>query len=248
MSAKVIVLGGPTASGKSARAMELALGEGGEIVCADSRQVYAGIGVAAAGPSDEERARVPHHGYGVLDPAREIMSAGRFVAFADALIAEIHGRGRVALLVGGTGLYLRAWRFGLDAPRDEAEPRRDMAAFLARPPRQAALGARFELVDAPLAELEPRIRARAERMFAGGIVDEAARLRARLPADHALLQTLGTAEALALLDGTLDEEAAIARTALRTRQYARRQRTWFKREDWWAAASGQGLSSAGNPR
>lgn len=248
MSGEVVVIGGPTAGGKSALALALAEAEGGEIICADSRQVYAGIGIAAAGPSDDERARVPHHGYGALDPKGELMSAGRFVAMADALIADIHGRGRVAILVGGTGLYLRAWRFGLDAPRDEAEPRRDMAAFLARPPRQAAAGARWLLVDAPLPELEPRIRARAERMFAGGIVDEAARLRARLPADHALLQTLGTAEALALLDGTLDEVGAITRTALRTRQYARRQRTWFKRENWWAIASPQGLSSAGNPR
>ena len=248
MSGRVVVIGGPTAAGKSALALQLAAAHGGELVCADSRQVYAGLLVASAGPSDDERAQAPHHGYGALDAAADTMNAGRFVAFADALVADIHARGRLAILVGGTGLYLRAWRYGLDAPRDEGEPKRDMAAFLARPPRPQATGARFLLVDLPLEELEPRIRARAARMFAGGLVDEAARLRARLPADHPLLQTLGTAEALALLDGTLDREGAIARTALRTRQYARRQRTWFKRERWWDAPSPQGLSSPRDPR
>lgn len=248
MSGPIVVIGGPTAAGKSALALQMARELGGEIVCADSRQVYAGIAIASAAPDDDELAAAPHHGYGAIDPAADTMNAGRFVDFADERIGQIHARGRVAILVGGTGLYLRAWRFGLDAPRGEDEPKRDMAAFLARPPRPAAAEARFLLVDAPLLELEPRIRARAARMFAGGIVDEAARLRARLPAEHPLLQTLGTAEALALLDGSLDEEGAVARTALRTRQYARRQRTWFRRETWWSAASPQGLSSPRDPR
>lgn len=248
MSRGVVVLGGPTTAGKSALALRLAVEEDGEIVCADSRQIYTGLSIAAAGPTDDERARVPHHGFGVVDPAGEPMSAGRFVAFADRCIADILERDRLAIVVGGTGLYLRAWRLGLDAPREAGEPRRDMAAFLERPPRQVAAGARWLLVDAPLETLEPRIRARAESMFSAGIVEEAARLRERLPPEHALLQTLGTAEALALMDGTLDREGAIARTTLRTRQYARRQRTWFRRESWWSAPGAEGLSSPRDPR
>ncbi|MCC7072374.1 MAG: hypothetical protein IT383_13680 [Deltaproteobacteria bacterium] len=248
MSAHIVVIGGPTGAGKSAHALRLALELGGEIVCADSRQLYAGLPIASAGPTSDERTRAPHHGYGTVDPLDPPMSAGRFVEIADALVTEIHARGRVAVLVGGTGLYLRAWRFGLDAPRQPGEPPRDMAAFLTRAPRACAANARSLLVDATLDELEPRLRARAARMFDEGLVDEALALRARLPADHPLLHTIGTEEALALADGTLDRVAAIARTVLRTRQYARRQRTWFKKEPWWERSSPVGLPEGRDPR
>lgn len=248
MSARVVVIGGPTAAGKSALALALADQLGGEIVCADSRQVYAGLPIASAGPTVEERARAPHHGYGAADPLGPPMSAGRFVEVADAIVDQVHARGRVAILVGGTGLYLRAWRFGLDAPRQPGDPARDMAAFLARPPRASAANARYLMVDATLDALEPRLAARAARMFDDGLVDEALALRARLPADHALLRTIGTEEALALADGVLDRAAAIARTALRTRQYARRQRTWFKKEPWWTLSSPLGLPDGRDPR
>ncbi len=248
MSARVVVIGGPTGAGKSALALRIAGELGGEIVCADSRQVYAGLPIASAGPTADERARAPHHGYGVVDPLGAAMSAGRFVEVTDALVAEIHARGNVAILVGGTGLYLRAWRFGLDAPRQPAEPARDMAAFLARPPRACAASARFLLVDAALDVLEPRLHARASRMFHDGLVDEALALRARLPADHPLLRTIGTEEALALADDALDLAAAVARTAQRSRQYARRQRTWFKKEPWWERSSPLGLPEGRDPR
>jgi tRNA dimethylallyltransferase len=101
---------------------------------------------------------------------------------------------------------------------------------LRRPPR---FDARWLLVDAPLDALEPRIRTRARAMFDHGLLDEAKALRARLPAGHRLLDTLGIAEALAVADGAIDVDTALARTSLRTRQYARRQRTWFKKESWW---------------
>ncbi|MBI1946425.1 MAG: tRNA (adenosine(37)-N6)-dimethylallyltransferase MiaA [Deltaproteobacteria bacterium] len=248
MSARVVVIGGPTAAGKSALALEVALQLDGEIVCADSRQVYAGLPIATAAPTAEERARVPHHGYGVLDPAGAPMSAGRFVDMTDQLVADVVARDKVAVLVGGTGLYLRAWRFGLDAPRRPDEPARDMAAFLRRPPRPQARDARYLLVDATLDLLEPRLRERAARMFERGIVEEALALRARLPPEHALLQTIGTAEALVLADGALSLDEAVARTALRSRQYARRQRTWFKKEPWWSAPERVGLPDEHNPR
>lgn len=284
-----VVIGGPTASGKSALALAVAEAVGGEIVCADSRQVYAGMTVAAAGPDDDERARAPHHLYGAWSPA-ETVTAGAWAARVDGVVADIMARGRVPVVVGGTGLYLRAWRVGLMEPSDEAvrarlddEAERDGVAALHQrlaavdPDAAAAIAptdrvrvvraleivtlkggprgatdlatlparvdARWLLVDAPLDVLEPRIRARAERMFrpcAPGappaIVAEALLLRARLGVGHRLLATLGTEEALALEDGTLTLEAAVARTTLRTRQYARRQRTWFKKEPWWIRA------------
>jgi tRNA dimethylallyltransferase len=108
----VVVVTGPTASGKSAAALELAEQFGGEIVNADSMQVYRYLDVGTAKPGDAERARVPHHLYDVVTPDVEY-SAGRYVVEARAAAAEIHGRGRTVLLTGGTGLYIRAFLTGL---------------------------------------------------------------------------------------------------------------------------------------
>lgn len=293
-SPTVVVVGGPTAGGKSALALALAERLGGELVGADSRQLYAGLSIAAAGPDDDDRARVPHHLYGTVPPT-ETLSAGRFVAMADGAIADVVARGRVAVVVGGTGLYLRALRTGLDdgLPSDAAvraqldeELRarglralverlrtldaaalhgldvqnpvrvvralelamlgasasvRDVDAVLQRPPRAIVGDARWLLVCHEPSTLAARIERRARHMFASpAIVDEAVALARVLPAEHALLQTIGIAEALAVAHGSLDVEAAITQTSARTRQYARRQRTWFKKEPWWTEIRSQG--------
>ena len=107
MTPGVLILTGPTASGKSALALQLAERFDAEIVGADSRQIYRGMPVGTAAPSDEDRARVPHHLVGFLDPS-ERYSAARFVADALAAIAEIHARGKRAIVAGGTGFYVRA--------------------------------------------------------------------------------------------------------------------------------------------
>lgn len=103
----VIVVSGPTASGKTEIALALAERLGAEIVGADSRQIYAGMAIGTAAPLASERARVPHHLVGFLAP-HERYSAARFVEDALAAIAGIHARGRSALVVGGTGFYIRA--------------------------------------------------------------------------------------------------------------------------------------------
>jgi tRNA dimethylallyltransferase len=110
--APVIVIGGPTASGKSALGIELALRFGGEIINADSMQVYRGMDIGTAKPSAAERARVPHHLLDVVAPD-EPYHAARYAADAAAAIAAIRSRGRVPFLVGGTGLYIRAALYGL---------------------------------------------------------------------------------------------------------------------------------------
>ncbi len=107
MNAPVVVLGGPTASGKTALAIALAERIGAEIVNADSRQVYAGMAIGTAAPSPDQLAAVPHHLVGFLDPL-ERYSAARFVADALAAIDGIHARGKRAIVAGGTGFYLRA--------------------------------------------------------------------------------------------------------------------------------------------
>jgi tRNA dimethylallyltransferase len=108
----VIFLMGPTASGKSALAMAIAARVPVEIVSVDSAQVYRGMDIGTAKPSATDRAAVPHHLIDICDPA-ERYSAGRFAEDARRLIAAIHGRGRLPLLVGGTGLYFRALQRGL---------------------------------------------------------------------------------------------------------------------------------------
>jgi tRNA dimethylallyltransferase len=107
VSTGVLILTGQTSSGKSALAIALAERFGAEIVGADSRQIYRGMPIGTAAPSEADLARVPHHLVGFLDP-RERYSAARFVADALAAIDAIHARGRRAIVVGGTGFYVRA--------------------------------------------------------------------------------------------------------------------------------------------
>jgi len=146
MSKKPIVIAGPTASGKSALALELAELLGGELVCADSRQVYAGMRIGTAGPSDQELARVPHHLFNVVDP-RTRFDAGAFVAAATAAVADVEARGLVPIVVGGTGLYLRALRFGLsDVPAQDAALRDKLAREI-ETLGTAALHARLAKLD-----------------------------------------------------------------------------------------------------
>lgn len=108
----VIAIVGPTAAGKTALAVRIAERLGGEIVSCDSLQVYRELDIGSAKPSAEERARAPHHLLDVAQPD-EHFSAARYVTLADRAIAAIQDRGRPALVAGGTGLYLRALRFGL---------------------------------------------------------------------------------------------------------------------------------------
>jgi tRNA dimethylallyltransferase len=109
----VIAIVGPTASGKSALAMRVAERVGGEIVSADSRQVYRGMDIGTAKPTMEERARIPHHLIDVVDPG-ERYDVLRYQREGQRVLVDIRARGRVALVVGGTGLYVRALLDGLD--------------------------------------------------------------------------------------------------------------------------------------
>lgn len=117
---------GPTAAGKSELALAVAEALRGEIVNADALQVYRGFDIGTAKPSRAERARVPHHLIDILDP-HEVYSAGRFAVLASAAIAEIRGRGAVPIVVGGSGLYLRALFEGLSpVPPGDPEVRESL--------------------------------------------------------------------------------------------------------------------------
>ena len=117
MTPDILLLAGPTASGKTALSLHAARALDGEIVNADSMQVYAGLHVIAAGPSVEERAAAPHHLFEAIDPSKRC-SVGRWTRLAMQAIADITGRGKTAILVGGTGLYFKALTEGL-APAPE---------------------------------------------------------------------------------------------------------------------------------
>ena len=156
----MIAIVGPTASGKSALAMRVAERLGGEIVSADSRQVYRGMDVGTAKPTAEQRARVPHHLIDVVDPG-ERYDVLRYQRDGRAALTEIRARGRVALVVGGTGLYVRALLDGLELaslPHDPAV----RALLEAEDP--ARLHERLRAIDPDAgARIDPRNRRRLVR-------------------------------------------------------------------------------------
>ncbi len=282
---KLVVLVGPTASGKTQLACALAQRLGGEIVSADSQQCYRGLDVGTAKPTPAEQKLVPHHLLDVAEP-EEQLDAGAFVRLADAAIAEIAARGKRVLLVGGTGLWIRALLHGLlDAPgadpqfraglRAEIEERGapavharlaqidpDAAARI-RPNDRVRIERALEVhalsgrrlselqhehnfrerrhpaqlifLDPPRELLHQRIAARTRAMFASGGLERETRMLLQREAAGAAgavraLKIIGYGECAAALAGRSTLAQAEERTVVRTRQYAKRQRSWFARE------------------
>jgi tRNA dimethylallyltransferase len=151
---QIILIAGPTASGKSALALRMARETGGEIVNADSMQIYGGLRMLTAGPAPEELALAPHHLFAVADAA-EGWSVGRWLTAATIALADIAARGRTAIVVGGTGLYFRALTHGLADVPPVPETQREISALL-----YAAQG-EPEFRDV-LAELDPAAEKRIE--------------------------------------------------------------------------------------
>jgi tRNA dimethylallyltransferase len=275
---RLVTICGPTASGKTALAVELAEKLDAEIVSADSQQCYRGLDAGTAKPSPEERSRARHHLLDVADP-EEQLDAARFVQLADAAVADISGRGKRVIVAGGTGLWIRALLRGLlDAPGASPEFRaalREDFEQLGVPALHARLAevdpgaaarilpndrvrveralevhalsgrplselqrehrfaeARYEaliwFLDPPREVLRQRIEARTRRMFADGSLRRETEWLLSRGASKAL-KIIGYGEmAEALRTGNF--AAAEERTKARTRQYAKRQRTWFARD------------------
>jgi tRNA dimethylallyltransferase len=161
----VIIIAGPTASGKSALAVELAAGLGGTIINADSQQIYRDLPILTAQATPEAMRRAPHRLYGYLDAA-ERGSVARWRKLALAEIAVAHAAGSLPILVGGTGLYLRALRHGLAPVPDIPEPIRAEAATLYRELGGAAFRDRLAAIDPTAAErLPPGDRTRLTRAW-----------------------------------------------------------------------------------
>ena len=272
----VIALLGPTASGKTDLAIALAQALDLAVLNVDSRQGYRGMDVGTAKPTAAQRRTVRHELLDLRDPDQPL-NLHEYCNLASAAVAAEHGRARdsqpMALLAGGTGLYLKALTQGMSPPAVAPQPalRRQLEALGQTSCHQLlhqadpTAAARIAPADAvrtqraleviygtgrPLSgqqgsapppwrvlelglnppDLATRIAQRTRGLYAGGLIEETQTLLSRFGPELDLLRTIGYEEARRLLDGELSRDEAIATTAQRTRQYAKRQRTWFRRQ------------------
>lgn len=275
---RAVYLTGPTASGKSAVGVALARRLGAEIVALDSMTLYRGMDVGTAKPTEDERGEVPHHLIDVLDPW-ESANLSQYRAWAAEAVEKIEKRGKKALFVGGTPLYLKALLRGLfDGPganpalrrelEDEADrlgdealharlatidplsaarlhPRdrrrviralevssatgRPLSHWQTEHDRPAPAGVAVFALERPREALRNRIDRRVVQMFADGLIDEVRRLdTAPRPLGPVAAQGVGYKEVLALLSGQITPGDAVTLVQARTRQFSKRQRTWFR--------------------
>ena len=279
---KIYAIVGPTASGKTALGVELALKVGGEIINCDSVQIYREIRIATAKPTEEEKRGVPHHLIDYVDPNVNY-TAGDWARDAGEKIVEIESRGRTPILVGGTGFYLRTLRQPLFEspktderlrerfktirdvhgpehlhkmlrrldpetaeklfPRDHVRVIRALEYFFqtgelfseqqpnrADPPEFVDRIVLFVL-NPPRAELYERINMRTKEHFRNGLVDEVKHLlETGVSDDSNALGSHGYRRVCEYLKGERSLESAVEKTQQDIRNYAKRQLTWFRRE------------------
>lgn len=276
----VLVICGPTGSGKTGLALSLTDMFPLEIISADSRQVYRRMDIGTAKATLQEQAVVPHHMIDLIDPDQEF-SVAEFVDQSKPLIADIAARNKIPCIVGGTGLYIRALIGGLAAlPSSDAELRsqlhqreidkgsgtlfrelqkvdpasaasihpnniirivRALEVFTLSGRKLSELKAEHSFSeqpyrvlklapDFPRAQLYSRINQRSEQMIASGLVDEVKGLVGSYSIDLKALQTLGYREVVRFLKAEITAEQMLSDLQKYTRQYAKRQLTWFRKE------------------
>ena len=284
MAPKIVCVVGPTACGKTRLGVELAKQYHGEVVSADSMQIYRGMSIGTAAPTEEEKEGIPHHMIAVADPA-EPWSVARYVRQAVPVVDDILSRGKLPIIVGGTGLWIEALVQGRDfapgaaggavrrelekrlaqegieplrkelrqvdpeaaeriAPADEKRILRALEVYRETgetitqhnrrsrelPPRYQAvwIGLRF----ADRADMRALIDRRVDAMVEAGLLEEVRRLLCGgLGRDSTALQAIGYKEFLAVEEGRATVEEAVEEVKLRSRQYAKRQLTWFGRNE-----------------
>ena len=282
MGGRIVCVVGPTACGKTTLGVLLAKRYGGEVVSADSMQIYRGLTIGTAAPTEAEMDGVPHHMVAVAD-AGEQWSAARYAQTAIPIIDGILVRGRLPILVGGTGLWLDAAvrghgfaagsaggeiRQALQArleregtaplleelrqadpeaaerlhPSDKKRILRALEVWLetgktitahnretrSQPPKYDAVWIGLQFADRE--DMKSLIDRRVDAMVRAGLLEEVrALLERRLPRDSTAMQAIGYKEFLGVLEGMRTEEEAIAEVKLRSRQYAKRQLTWLRR-------------------
>ena len=273
---RILALVGPTAVGKSEVALLLAEKTNGEIISVDSMQVYRGLNIGTAKPSQDDRARVPHHLIDVVDLTTPF-DVSQFLRLSNEAMALIERQGRLPILCGGTGLYFKAFFEGLgEAPggdpalRAELEAipvsellrelaERDPASYekidrknhrrvvramevirLTGKPYSLQRAAWSQSSDQRLpifgllrstADLHQRIEARVDAMFSHALVREAEQLlKSGLAQNRTAMQALGYRQVVEHLRGVRSLAETIALVKTRTRQFAKRQMTWFRRQ------------------
>ena len=282
MAPKIACIAGPTACGKTTLGVLLAQRFCGEVVSVDSMQIYRGMTVGTAAPTAEEMQGVPHHMIDVADPAEQ-WSAAEYVSRATPVVDDILARGKLPVLVGGTGLWMDALIRGHGFAKGHAGGaiRRELEARLERegiaplleelrqvdpesaerlhpadtkrilralevyretgstisahnaatrmiPPRYDAVWIGLQFADR--ADMKALIDRRVDKMVQEGLLDEVRALLAMgLPRNATAMQAIGYKEFLGVLDGALTEPEAIELVKLRSRQYAKRQLTWLRR-------------------
>jgi tRNA dimethylallyltransferase len=210
---ELLVICGPTAAGKTALAVALAAELDLVVINADSRQIYRGFDIGTAKPTAEERQRVPHRCIDLAEPMTRF-TAYAWAAEAQEAIAGARRDGRIAVVVGGAGFYIRAL----------VHPASDQA------PAGADRYATHYLVTDPGSVLRERIAERAARMLDGGWAEEVASLATHVPHDAPAWQASGYLAIREYVAGTISRDAALGRVVIATRQYAKRQRTWFRHQ------------------
>ena len=279
---KILAVVGPTAVGKTEYAIQLALKLGGEIVSCDSMQLYKFMDIGSAKPSAQERAMVKHYLVDEIDP-REEFSAAQYQKRARAAISEIHSKGKLPVISGGTGLYLNSLIYDMDfsAPPREDGYREELEKLALEQGREAVYH-RLLLKDPQAAErihpnntkkiiraleavettgrgirpfteavrpagdylpvliglcrdrgeLYDRINRRVELLIKQGLAEEVRRLLDMgLTEDNISMKGIGYKEMIRHLNGEYDLATAIAKIQQNTRNYAKRQLTWFRRYD-----------------
>ena len=273
-SNSVIIIAGPTASGKSALALDIAKRYDGEIVNADSMQVYAGTPIISAAPTAEEKQIVPHHLYEIYSPDKN-GTVVEWLKLAVSTIKKIWSRGKLPVITGGTGMYIDNLINGttpISEPRAEIRQKvsqlSDVYDWLRQNDSQAAQmlnpsdttrvkraaeifmqtgksiaewyqlpmikhlpEAEFRVIKIipPTEELDKRCYLRFDKMIAAGALQEAQYLDSlKLPENLPAMKMLGVPELLGYLHGATTLEEAVSLAKLHTRQYAKRQRTWFR--------------------
>jgi tRNA dimethylallyltransferase len=261
----LLVVVGQTATGKSSLALELAERCYGEIICADSRTVYRGMDIGTAKPTAAEQKRVRHHCIDLIDPDGHFTAAD-FKRFAVAAMDDITWRGRMPILVGGTGLYIDAILYdysfrtpadtdrrkqldglsvaelqkqlraaGIALPNNPQNPRHLVRALETggKQPERAALRQNTLVIGLQLdkEELAARIVSRVDAMLQAGLEDEVRRLFKRYGFDIPPMQTIGYQEWQEYFNGVQNLEQTRKLIIRNTRAYAKRQRTWFKRNN-----------------
>ena len=279
---KIICVVGPTASGKTALAVELAKFTGGEVVSCDSMQIYRRLDIGTAKPTAQEMQGIPHHMIDICEPDEDF-SVGRYVEMATPIVEDILSRGKTAIIAGGTGLYVdnlikggefaptpstgcrekleeRLQKEGLDVLMEElraidpvaldksqCNPRRIIRALevyqetgetiTAHNLRTAAIAPKFDPLWIGVdyvnrQDLYDRIDLRVELMVKDGLLDEIRQvLSSGIPEKATAMQAIGYKEFIDAMAGRATMEEAIAQVQQSSRRYAKRQLTWFKRNE-----------------